>query len=128
MTDENTQATATETTDATENTDATETTAATADANMAQTASGSATMKGMTDEERARVAAMSYEEARDQLTAIVAKLQHGGLSLEDSLRYWQIGEALAARAQSLLQEVRSQLDAARERQQSGVEHAGTQLN
>ncbi|MDD6461959.1 MAG: exodeoxyribonuclease VII small subunit [Bifidobacteriaceae bacterium] len=84
-------------------------------------------MKGMTDEDRARIASMSYEDARDQLTAIVDKLQRGGLSLEDSLRYWQIGEALATRAQALLQEVRSQLDAAREQQQSGAQHAGTQL-
>lgn len=109
-----------------------DTTTGNTSAEAAQTALGAAalgapTMKGMTDEDRARVAAMSYEEARDQLTTIVDKLQRGGLSLEDSLRYWQIGEALATRAQSLLQEVRSQLDAAREQQKSGAEHAGTQL-
>ncbi|MFR0557387.1 exodeoxyribonuclease VII small subunit [Pseudoscardovia radai] len=84
------------------------------------------TMKGMTEEDKARVDAMSYEDARDQLAKIVKQLEHGGMSLEDSLRYWQIGEALADRAQALLSEVRSQLDAARDKQQAGAEHAGTQ--
>ncbi|GLZ46790.1 exodeoxyribonuclease 7 small subunit [Actinomycetospora sp. NBRC 106375] len=36
-----------------------------------------------------------YEEARDELEAVVAKLEAGGLSLEDSLALWERGEALA---------------------------------
>ncbi|SDD01420.1 exodeoxyribonuclease VII small subunit [Actinokineospora iranica] len=36
-----------------------------------------------------------YEQARDELAAVVAKLEAGGLSLEDSLALWERGEALA---------------------------------
>jgi exodeoxyribonuclease VII small subunit len=40
-------------------------------------------------------AELDYEQARDELTAVVAKLEAGGLSLEDSLALWERGEALA---------------------------------
>jgi exodeoxyribonuclease VII small subunit len=36
-----------------------------------------------------------YEEARDELAAVVAKLEAGGLGLEDSLALWERGESLA---------------------------------
>ncbi|WP_424184319.1 exodeoxyribonuclease VII small subunit [Actinokineospora sp. G85] len=36
-----------------------------------------------------------YEQARDELVSVVAKLEAGGLSLEDSLTLWERGEALA---------------------------------
>ena len=36
-----------------------------------------------------------YEQARDELVAVVAKLEAGGLSLEESLALWERGEALA---------------------------------
>ena len=42
----------------------------------------------MTDE-------LDYEQARDQLAEVVAKLEAGGLSLEDSLALWERGETLA---------------------------------
>ncbi|MFL6141093.1 MAG: exodeoxyribonuclease VII small subunit [Labedaea sp.] len=38
---------------------------------------------------------LDYEQARDELTAVVAKLEAGGLSLEDSLALWERGERLA---------------------------------
>jgi exodeoxyribonuclease VII small subunit len=38
---------------------------------------------------------LDYEQARDQLAEVVAKLETGGLSLEDSLALWERGEALA---------------------------------
>lgn len=38
---------------------------------------------------------LDYEQARDQLAEVVAKLESGGLSLEDSLALWERGEALA---------------------------------
>ena len=38
---------------------------------------------------------LGYESARDQLAEVVAKLEAGGLSLEDSLALWERGEALA---------------------------------
>ena len=36
-----------------------------------------------------------YEQARDELAQVVAALEAGGLSLEDSLALWERGEALA---------------------------------
>ncbi|GAB3871493.1 exodeoxyribonuclease VII small subunit [Kibdelosporangium lantanae] len=38
---------------------------------------------------------LGYEQARDELADVVAKLEAGGLSLEDSLALWERGEALA---------------------------------
>ena len=38
---------------------------------------------------------LDYEQARDELTAVVAKLEAGGLSLEESLALWERGETLA---------------------------------
>jgi exodeoxyribonuclease VII small subunit len=36
-----------------------------------------------------------YEQAREELAAVVAMLEAGGLSLEDSLALWERGESLA---------------------------------
>lgn len=36
-----------------------------------------------------------YEQARDELARVVAALEAGGLSLEDSLALWERGETLA---------------------------------
>ncbi|WP_116709316.1 exodeoxyribonuclease VII small subunit [Actinomycetospora cinnamomea] len=36
-----------------------------------------------------------YEQAREELAQVVARLEAGGLSLEDSLALWERGEALA---------------------------------
>jgi exodeoxyribonuclease VII small subunit len=38
---------------------------------------------------------LGYEAAREELADVVAKLESGGLSLEDSLALWERGEALA---------------------------------
>jgi len=38
---------------------------------------------------------LDYEAARDELAEVVAKLEAGGLSLEESLALWERGEALA---------------------------------
>ncbi|WP_062302242.1 exodeoxyribonuclease VII small subunit [Demequina subtropica] len=48
------------------------------------------------------VESLSYEEARDELIAIVARLEGGSATLEDSLGLWERGEALATRCQALL--------------------------
>lgn len=55
---------------------------------------------------------LSYEAARDELVAIVAKLEAGGLGLEESLKLWERGEAVAAICQERLEGVRKRLDAA----------------
>jgi exodeoxyribonuclease VII small subunit len=38
---------------------------------------------------------LTYEQARDELISIVARLEGGQIGLEDSLTLWQRGEALA---------------------------------
>jgi exodeoxyribonuclease VII small subunit len=50
----------------------------------------------------------TYEQARDELASVVASLEAGGLTLEESLRLWERGEELAAVC-------RTWLEAARER-------------
>jgi exodeoxyribonuclease VII small subunit len=57
--------------------------------------------------------ALSYEEAREQLVAVVSKLEAGGTSLEDSLALWERGEALARRCEEWLEGARRRLAAAR---------------
>lgn len=59
----------------------------------------------MTDE-------LTYEAARDELIAIVAKLEAGGLGLEESLALWERGEVVAAICQQWLDGARKRLDAA----------------
>ena len=82
----------------------------------------------LTKEEREAIANMSYEEARDRLIQAVRALGNGGLSLEQSMHQWELGEALGARAQSLLANVREKLDAAMAQQASTAQTAGTQGN
>lgn len=62
----------------------------------------------------AGVAALSYEEAREQLVAVVGRLEAGGASLEESLALWERGEALAARCEEWLEGARKRLAAARD--------------
>ncbi len=45
---------------------------------------------------------MTYEQARDGLTAIVGRLEGGSASLEESLALWEKGEALAKRCNEWL--------------------------
>jgi exodeoxyribonuclease VII small subunit len=59
------------------------------------------------------VANLSYEQARDELVTVVARLEAGGETLERSLSLWERGEALAARCQEWLDGARARLDAAR---------------
>ncbi|MDC7284920.1 exodeoxyribonuclease VII small subunit [Bifidobacterium porcinum] len=86
------------------------------------------TASSLTQEERERIASMSYEEARDQLIQAVQALEAGGLNLDQSMRQWELGEALAKRAQTLLDQVRAKLDAAQAQQQTSADTAGTQSN
>ena len=56
--------------------------------------------------------AMGYEQARDELLDVVRRLEAGSASLEDSLRLWERGEALADRCEKWLAGARARLDAA----------------
>ena len=82
----------------------------------------------LTDDERKAIAQMPYEEARDKLIEAVQALEAGGLNLDQSMRQWEIGEALAQRAQTLLNEVRAKLDAAQDALAATADTAGTQSN
>ena len=59
------------------------------------------------------VSELSYEQARDELISVVAELERGASSLEQSLQLWERGEALAARCEEWLIGARARLDAAR---------------
>lgn len=61
----------------------------------------------------------TYEEARDELIQIVAKLEAGGSTLEESLALWQRGEELAALCEKYLDGAREKLDAASRRAETG---------
>lgn len=56
--------------------------------------------------------ALSYEQARDELTSVVKRLEAGGLSLEQSLGLWERGEKLAAICAEWLEGARARLSAA----------------
>ncbi|MCG7288649.1 MULTISPECIES: exodeoxyribonuclease VII small subunit [unclassified Corynebacterium] len=47
-------------------------------------------------------ATLSYEQARDELIETVKILELGQMSLDESLKYWERGEALAKRCEVLL--------------------------
>ncbi|CAN5186024.1 hypothetical protein BH11ACT3_BH11ACT3_03000 [soil metagenome] len=63
--------------------------------------------------EAARVAALSYEQARDELVQVVNDLEQGAATLEESLSLWERGELLAARCEEWLLGAKARLDAAR---------------
>jgi exodeoxyribonuclease VII small subunit len=53
-----------------------------------------------------------YEQARDELTEVVKRLESGGLTLEQSLDLWERGERLAAICEEWLEGARARLAAA----------------
>ncbi len=61
----------------------------------------------------------SYEHARDELAAVVARLESGGLSLDESLTLWERGEHLAAECTRFL-------DGARERVENALRQSDEQ--
>ena len=58
---------------------------------------------------RSEIEDLSYEQARDELVDIVAKLEAGAVTLEQSLELWERGEALAVRCQHILQGARERV-------------------
>jgi exodeoxyribonuclease VII small subunit len=61
-----------------------------------------ATRATESDDEFADVGELSYEQARDELITIVAQLEGGQLGLEESMRLWKRGEALATHCSTWL--------------------------
>ena len=76
-------------------------------------------------EPNADVAALGYEQARDELVAVVSRLESGAGSLEEALSLWERGEALAARCQQWLDGARERLAAAAAPRQSGAAGGST---
>lgn len=56
------------------------------------------------------IAQLRYEEAREELIAIVAKLEAGQAPLEDSMHLWRRGEALAAHCSSWLDGAQAEIE------------------
>ncbi len=54
---------------------------------------------------------LSYEAARDELAEVVTALETGSATLEESLKLWERGEALAAICQEWLDGAKKKLDA-----------------
>ncbi|WP_091481070.1 exodeoxyribonuclease VII small subunit [Microbacterium azadirachtae] len=64
-------------------------------------------------------ATLSFEQARDELVRVVAELEQGAPTLEQSLTLWERGEALAARCEEWLVGAKRRLDAARSNAEEG---------
>lgn len=58
------------------------------------------------------VTELSYEQARDELTQVIASLEQGSPSLQQSLDLWKRGTALADRCEEWLTGARAQLQQA----------------
>ena len=57
---------------------------------------------------------LTYEQARDELMSIVAKLEAGAVTLDESLALWERGEDLVVRCQHLLEGARERVEKARD--------------
>ncbi|MDQ7991184.1 MAG: exodeoxyribonuclease VII small subunit [Propionicimonas sp.] len=55
----------------------------------------------------------SYEQARDQLVAIVQQLESGNVALSEAMALWEQGEKLAAICADWLEGARARIEAAR---------------
>ena len=56
---------------------------------------------------------LSYEEARDELVDLVAELESGQSTLEESLALWERGVVLAKICQEWLDGAKAKIDAAK---------------
>lgn len=57
---------------------------------------------------------LSYEQARDQLLAIVQQLESGTVPLSESMELWEKGERLATICQEWLEGARAKIEATRQ--------------
>lgn len=58
----------------------------------------------------APVSELTYEQARDELVALVARIESGTVPLEESMLLWERGEQLAAHCQAKLDLAQETLD------------------
>jgi len=66
-------------------------------------------------------AAATYEQARDELASVVARLETGGLTLDESLGLWERGEHLAVVCTRFLDGARQRVEDALQRSDAGTE-------
>ena len=66
------------------------------------------------EQEQTDVADLGYEEARQELVELVARLEGGQAGLEESMQLWQRGEALAAHCEAWLDKAEASLSSATE--------------
>ena len=57
------------------------------------------------------ISGLSYEQARDELVALVASLESGQVGLDESMGLWQRGEALAAHCSQWLDSAEARITA-----------------
>ena len=62
-------------------------------------------------EKKNDIAELSYEQARDELTRVLGELEAGSVTLEDSMKLWERGEALAKHCETLLSGARKKIEA-----------------
>lgn len=70
-------------------------------------------------EASAPASSLSFEAARDELVRVVAELEQGAPTLEESLALWERGEALAERCEQWLVGAKRRLDEARGSSEEG---------
>lgn len=61
-------------------------------------------------EKKNDIAELSYEQARDDLTRVLSELEAGSVTLEDSMKLWERGEALAKHCEALLAGARKKIE------------------
>lgn len=67
-------------------------------------------MAAKSDPKNDDIAKLSYEQARDELKRVVAELEQQQVDLEESLRLWERGEALAKHCEDYLSGAKRRLD------------------
>ena len=68
----------------------------------------------------------TYEQARDELSDVVKRMEAGGLTLEQSLQLWERGERLAAVCTEWLEGARARLAEAMAQRAEGGEGEGAE--
>ena len=66
---------------------------------------------------------LSYEQERDELVETVKILELGQMSLDESLKYWERGEALAKRCEVLLDGAEKRIEQALQQSSDDEEQA-----
>jgi len=88
---------------------------------VAAAGSGGGAKTGKAVARTGAVERLPYEQARDELTDLVKRLEAGGLTLEQSLRLWERGEELAEICEEWLEGARARLASSLARQERGDE-------